>query len=558
MASHTAPAPTTQAATGLAESQREQMSLLRSLGALSMIMTESRDEAEILRLAVTTVPALADAHVEGAWLLRGNTLECAVRQGAPGNVDGQLAALGGRDGELSLADRAWAFAYSLASPGGNRGHLVVSAHVPPTAEQQFLIGELAQQTGTALGNAAVVRELAVVNGQLAETVATLQESGRIHDVFTKVSAAGAGLDGIVEAVYRLTGLAAFVEDLSGSLWAWAGPDQAEVPPSLDSGRRSALLLYAQRQGSPTRDGTRLIQLAQSRDSILGVLGVLDPDAKADQLTMVALEHGATVLAVELAHRRSLAEMQVRLSRDLVEDLIAAVDSDGVQERAHAVGFDIRAGVRVLTINWATSDAEARVPAALARVTGRLNAHVLIGRRPGFCVALTSGRDDQADELHAALSAELGTRRGIIGVSEHCTTCADVPRGFQEATTAMAVRQGAYDTHGVARFRELGIFRLLMSSDDQSELHGFVSHWLGPLVAYDAEHKSDLVRTLSVHLDCGGNYDLTASALSIHRSTLRYRLKRIRDVSGLDINETESRLNLHVATRAHRLFAFGPC
>jgi DNA-binding PucR family transcriptional regulator len=49
--------------------------------------------------------------------------------------------------------------------------------------------------------------------------------------------------------------------------------------------------------------------------------------------------------------------------------------------------------------------------------------------------------------------------------------------------------------------------------------------------------------------CGGNYDAAAQALVIHRSTLRYRLQRIRGVSGLDIGEVENRLNLHLATRA---------
>ncbi|WP_141279097.1 helix-turn-helix domain-containing protein [Pseudonocardia hydrocarbonoxydans] len=52
--------------------------------------------------------------------------------------------------------------------------------------------------------------------------------------------------------------------------------------------------------------------------------------------------------------------------------------------------------------------------------------------------------------------------------------------------------------------------------------------------------------------CGGNYDATARALVIHRSTLRYRLRRIREISDLDIGEVNVRLNLHIATRAHNV------
>jgi DNA-binding PucR family transcriptional regulator len=58
-----------------------------------------------------------------------------------------------------------------------------------------------------------------------------------------------------------------------------------------------------------------------------------------------------------------------------------------------------------------------------------------------------------------------------------------------------------------------------------------------------------VDTLATYLECGGNYDLTAKALSLHRSTLRYRLQRIREMSGHELNDPDTRFNLQLATRA---------
>jgi DNA-binding PucR family transcriptional regulator len=51
------------------------------------------------------------------------------------------------------------------------------------------------------------------------------------------------------------------------------------------------------------------------------------------------------------------------------------------------------------------------------------------------------------------------------------------------------------------------------------------------------------------LDLGGNYDATSTAVAVHRSTLRYRLQRIRDISGRDLNDPDVRFNLQLATRA---------
>ena len=105
--------------------------------------------------------------------------------------------------------------------------------------------------------------------------------------------------------------------------------------------------------------------------------------------------------------------------------------------------------------------------------------------------------------------------------------------------------------GVTAFDELGIYRLLAAGDGAEAEH-FVREWLGVLLDYDAANHTELVPTLWRYYECGGNYDHTAQALVIHRSTLRYRLRRIRQLTGHDLNAVDSRLNLHVATRAWRV------
>jgi DNA-binding PucR family transcriptional regulator len=77
---------------------------------------------------------------------------------------------------------------------------------------------------------------------------------------------------------------------------------------------------------------------------------------------------------------------------------------------------------------------------------------------------------------------------------------------------------------------------------------FVREWLGALLNYDAIHGTQLVLTLREYLECGGSYDSSARALSVHRSTLKYRLKRIRDVSGHDLGIPDTQFNLQLATR----------
>ena len=101
------------------------------------------------------------------------------------------------------------------------------------------------------------------------------------------------------------------------------------------------------------------------------------------------------------------------------------------------------------------------------------------------------------------------------------------------------------------FDDLGVYQVLATAHNSASLERFVREWLGTLMDYDSTHGSQLVMTLSQSLDCGGDYDAAARALSVHRSTLKYRLRRIREVSGHDLGVPDTQFNLQVAARAWR-------
>ncbi|MDD7969300.1 PucR family transcriptional regulator [Actinomycetospora lemnae] len=125
----------------------------------------------------------------------------------------------------------------------------------------------------------------------------------------------------------------------------------------------------------------------------------------------------------------------------------------------------------------------------------------------------------------------------------------LPRSHREAMQALTVRMRQPDTRGLITFEDLVLHRLLATPEGRREAGAFVEDWIGILLAYDAQRQADLVHTLGVYLDQGGDYDATAAALHIHRSTLRYRLHRIRELSGHDLGHSDTRRNLHVAVRA---------
>jgi hypothetical protein len=125
---------------------------------------------------------------------------------------------------------------------------------------------------------------------------------------------------------------------------------------------------------------------------------------------------------------------------------------------------------------------------------------------------------------------------------------DAARSIAQASRALKSRllSAAPDA-----FDKLGFYRVIDAAHTGGTVEQFMRQWLSALMEYDDNKHSDLVRTLSRYLECGGNYDDTAAALHIHRSTLRYRLTRIRQLTGADLRNVDTRFNLHAATRAWR-------
>jgi DNA-binding PucR family transcriptional regulator len=176
---------------------------------------------------------------------------------------------------------------------------------------------------------------------------------------------------------------------------------------------------------------------------------------------------------------------------------------------------------------------------------------LVGRRPDFVVALVPDELD-VHELHAALKRIRPNVNSSIGVGGQILRPSQSERSYTEALRALRVREHSEVPDGVTSFADLGLYQILEERERGGAVDDFIQRWLGPLIGYDSQRQAGLVNTLAHFLDCGGNYDLTARSLLIHRSTLRYRLRRIRDVAGIDLTDVDTRLNLHVATRAWRV------
>jgi len=537
---------------------RDQLSSLLSLLVLSIRMTESRVEQQILELATTSGPSLVECRMHGAflqssgWLLTSGPLAAdEVRA----DLEAQFAALSEAGGPVSIRDDRWSWAFPLRSLAGHLGHLIVGADEEPSSLDQFLLRVLAQQVGIAIANArlhdrerATSAELRAANARLAESVESIRRRGEIHERLTRAAMTGTGLAGIAEAVHDLTGRAIVVEDRAGNVIAHAGTEGADWQARQPRAARERMIQRALEAGGPVRELGRVVMIASPHDGVAGVMALIDPDGTAGESEIVALEHGATVAGMELARLRSLGETQLRLGRDLLEDLLAGIDPQIAVERARAIGCDLLQPRRVAVVEDVGSAAdEDRLFGSVRRALRDQVVGSLLTTRAGAVVVLADG-DTDWEAFRAAVVAGLDGGC-LIGVGGSCAGPADVPRSHREARLALKMGDASAGVTGITLFDDLGVFRLFAEVEETESVERFVRTWLGPLIDYDARKPAELVPTLTCFLELGQAYDATSEALAIHRSTLKYRLQRIREISQQDLSDPDTRFNFQLATRA---------
>jgi PucR family transcriptional regulator, purine catabolism regulatory protein len=370
---------------------------------------------------------------------------------------------------------------------------------------------------------------------------------------------GPSLDALSEAVQSGAGLPETARRAAAALGA--------IVALIDS--RGAVLAVA--AGSPSEerallskeDGVTAIDLRVSE----AVVGQLRFRARGDVPEPSILRLVTTLLALEVERTRA----PERAGEAAVGSFVNAVlgreipDRRDLIARGKELGTDLENGGAVLIVKlYARRPAEGDWQARGLTIAGRAARGIVPG-------ALSSLRHDQVAVIVPEASEPVTRRCAeavlrsiddampgfavVVGRSRIAIDPLDLHRAAGEALLAANVASpDAGADRRLLSFDDTGAYRLLLPamSDDPAELERFYSDTVAPLIAYDEQYGTELVVTLESFLANDGSMAATNKQLFTHRHTIRYRLERIKELTGLDVNSTDGRERLGLGLKAMRV------
>lgn len=464
--------------------------------------------------------------------------------------------------------------HSMASvPIESGPRLVGVINVQSTDRREFDSGDIDFLRAIAAQVAGIL-ERSELQRRTEVQLATIQLSHDIHERFTRLSLESAGIPSILKVLGSLAGGPAALYSPDGYRVRGQGepsdgmPARIHVPASFGATAREARITA----GRPSRP-IDVVPVRAGPD-VLGLLAVGVAEVPVDgEGRRRALEHGSTVLALELSKERAAAEVERRLRGDLVEEVLAggleADEAERIARQAERLGHRLppRAWVVVLEPDDDRTETGLGARGQQDRLDAALSA-VVRSRLPGALTLMRSASavflvpDEVASDLASVekLAAQIlsaaapvvkpGT--ASVGIGNIANGPGELARSHLEARQALRLTRRAGGRGRVASYRSLGAFRLLLEVQSPEALQRFVHELLGPLLQYAQSRDTPLLETLEALSAARWIRRAAARQLGIHINSMSYRVERIEALTGLQLDDPETRVAISIALRARAM------
>jgi purine catabolism regulator len=260
------------------------------------------------------------------------------------------------------------------------------------------------------------------------------------------------------------------------------------------------------------------------------------------------------VALELMRRRVARETERRLAGDVLAGALGGLaDPVELRRRLEPFGIGEETAVLVFTVEDPAAAAVALEASLTAEGCPAVVAPHEVGGRQLLCAVVDAADQDPLEVAAKARQALLGERGAVRAAASRTAPPEALRHSFHEARCALeatALDNGSAPE--VASWRDLGAFTLLLSIQDDDALGLYCDSVLGPIEEGDEEYGGELLRSLEAFIEQNGQWERAARQVYCHRHTLRYRMRKVEELTGRDLSRAHDRIEFWLALRAREL------
>ncbi|GED53052.1 MULTISPECIES: PucR family transcriptional regulator [Brevibacillus] len=379
---------------------------------------------------------------------------------------------------------------------------------------------------------------------------TLAYSQAIHRQMIEAALSKGGLRAIVEKLASLTGGRVSLTDALG--FKVYGNHEGDAGQQADRSGKDQ-----------EKEQIHTVEIRAHREKF-GTLRLAKPREEWKDLDDVALQHAATLCAMEYIKENAVAATEWRLKGDFVEELLSGTElaPAELESRCRMLGYPLSgahfvAAVQVeASVDRSSFELHQACITLMKRLFDSHNRPYLLRERPHSLFFIMP--HDQTSlallEQFAARWDRLHREHDLrIGLSSPRGRLTELDEAVQEALFALQAYPLLVRSPALLSYQQMQGYQFLFPYHHKAEmLEAIWKPFLEPLLRYDQKHKQQLLETLDMYLMHNGNGLQTSQALYIHRHTLTYRLAQIREKTGCDLDDAHQRWQLQLALMARRL------
>ncbi len=389
----------------------------------------------------------------------------------------------------------------------------------------------------------------------------LERGAQVHERLERLVIEGGGLEQILVATAAAVGGSVSVVDRSGIELARSDADGSADDEALAGLARelvdSDTAAPVAPEAGPLAGRALAVPVPGRRGgtAVAWLIAVSDRDPLGD-FERLCIRQAAIVVGLELMRERVVRETERRLAGDLLADALGErLGSDELSGRLRPFGIGGEAAVLIFDLDDPPT-AESQLESALADAgVPALVATSAVAGRPLLCAVVDARDADPVATARRAREVLAGGpgRNGVRAAASRPAAVGTLRRAFHEARCALeATSLADGKAPDVASHRDLGAFTLLLALQDDDALRLYSDGLLEPIEQTEGEYGGELLRSLEAFIENNGNWERAARQLYCHRHTLRYRIRKIEELTGRDLGRATDRIELWLALRAREL------